>query len=254
MSSIGIVSGKGGVGKTTLVANLACCLTKLGYNITVVDTNLTTPHLGLQLGVSLAPKTLHDVLRGDEDIFKVMYPHPLGFKFVSGSLSVDALSGADLDRLSDAIANLSGVSDFLLLDSAPGLGKEALSALQASENILIITNPDLPSVVDALKAKNIAERLNKSILGVVVNRVKKRPSELKKHEIESMLGQPVIAEIPEDENVPKSIAFRLPVVELSPNSPAAVEITKVAYFLTGRSFPSFSSFGFLGRLIDWLRR
>lgn len=254
MSSIGIVSGKGGVGKTTLVANLACCLTGLGYNTTVVDTNLTTPHLGLQLGVSLPPKTLHDVLRGDEDIFKVVYPHPLGFKFVPGSLSVDALSGVELERLPAAIESLSGVSDFLLIDSAPGLGREAVSALQASENILVITNPDLPSVVDALKSKAIAERLGKKVLGVVVNRVKKHPSELKKHEIESMLSYPVIAEIPEDENVPKSVAFRLPLVEFSPNSPAAVEMTKVAYFLTGRKFPTFSSFGFLGRLIDWLRR
>jgi len=254
MRSISIVSGKGGVGKTTVTANVACCLTALGYDTIVMDMNLTTPHLGLQLGVSLAPKTLHDVLRGDVDIFKAVYPHPLGFRFIPGSIALNDLTNVDTSRLPEVLSSLSNTSDFLLLDSAPGFGKEAMLSLQAAEDILIVTNPEMPSVIDALKAKEMAEKLGKKTIGVVLNRVKRRPSELKRYEIESILEQPVIAEIPEDENVTKAIALKLPVVELSPKSPAAVEITKLAYFLAGRTYPTLSSLGFFGRLIDWLRR
>lgn len=253
MRSVGIISGKGGVGKTTVTANLACCLTALGYDTTVIDMNLTTPHLGIQLGVSLPPKTLHDVLKGEADIFAAIYPHPLGFKFIPGSISIDDLLSVDTAKLPEIVSKLSNYSDFLLLDSAPGLGKEAILSLQAAEDVLIITTPELPSVVDALKSKEMAQRLGKKVIGVVVNRVKRRSSELKRYEIESMLGQPVIAEIPEDENISKSIAFKLPLVEFSPKSAAATEITKIAYFLTGRSFQKFSNFGFFSRLIEWLR-
>jgi len=252
MAVIGVASGKGGVGKTVLVANLACSLTGLGYEVTVVDTNLTTPHLGLQLGVSLPPKTLHDVLRG-EDAFKAIYYHPFGFKFVAGGLSLESLNGVDVSKLIAVINNLSRTSDFILLDSAPGFGREATSTLQAAEDVLIVTNPELQAVVDALKVKRFAESLNKRVLGVVLNRVKKS-SQLDKREVEDILDCPVLAQIPEDENVSKAIALKLPLVEFSPKSPAAIEILKLSYYLSGKSFASPSSFSFLGKLIDWLRK
>jgi septum site-determining protein MinD len=253
MTVLGVVSGKGGVGKTTIVANLACALTKLGYDITVIDANLTTPHLGLQLGVSLLPKTLHDVMRG-EDIFNAIYYHPLGFKFVIGGLSLESLSGVEVSKLMDIISDLSRTSDFLLLDSAPGFGREATSAIQAAEDILIVTNPEMQAVVDALKVKRLAESLNKRVLGIVLNRVKKSHYQLSKEEVEGITECPVLAQIPEDENVPKAIALKLPVVELIPNSPAAIEILKLSYYLVGKTFPTYSKFGFLGKLIDWLRK
>jgi cell division ATPase MinD len=254
MALIGVISGKGGVGKTTLVANLASSLTGLGYEVTVVDANLTTPHLGLQIGLSLAPITLHDVLKGKEDVFKAVYYHPFGFKFIAGGLSLESLSGVDIEKLVDVVNTLSRGSDFTFLDSAPGFGKEATTALQAVEEVLIVTNPELQAVVDALKAKKLAESLNKRVLGVVLNRVKKSSYQLKKDEVESMLECPVLAQIPEDENVPKAIALKLPVVEFSPKSPAAIEILKLSYYLAGKSFVSYSKFGLLGRLIDWLRK
>ena len=61
---IACASGKGGVGKTTFVANLGVALAELGKDVIAVDTNLTTPNLGLHLGVPLYPTTLHDVLKG----------------------------------------------------------------------------------------------------------------------------------------------------------------------------------------------
>ena len=254
MALIGVISGKGGVGKTTLVANLASSLTGLGYEVTVVDANLTTPHLGLQIGLSLAPITLHDVLKGKEDVFKAVCYHPFGFKFIAGGLSLESLSGVDVDKLVDVVNTLSRSSDFTFLDSAPGFGKEATTALQAVEEVLIVTNPELQAVVDALKAKKLAESLNKKVLGVVLNRVKKSSYQMKKDEVEKMLECPVLAQIPEDENVPRAIALKLPVVEFSPNSPAATEILKLSYYLAGKSFVSYSKFGLLGRFIDWLRK
>ncbi|MBS3051549.1 MAG: P-loop NTPase, partial [Candidatus Aenigmarchaeota archaeon] len=65
---IAVVSGKGGVGKTTMVANIGTALSKLGKNVIILDANLTTPSLGMHLGVPLYPVTLHDVLKGRANI------------------------------------------------------------------------------------------------------------------------------------------------------------------------------------------
>jgi len=253
---ITVIGGKGGVGKTTLTANLASALAELGEDVVAVDSNLTTPNLSLHLGLHFAPNTLHQVLKGESKLKEATYPHAAGFKVVPASMSIDDLEGVDPGKLYEVIFNLLGKSDFVLLDSAAGLGREAVSAVNAAEEILIITNPNLPSVSDALKTVKLAERLDKKIIGVVVNKVKRRQYELTKTEIEEMVGHPVIAEIPEDRNVSKSLFAKTPVVNYSPSSPAAIEFKKLAHNLTGRPFlerPRFS-LNIVERLISWMTR
>jgi len=250
--TIAIISGKGGVGKTFLTSNLAYSLTELGKDVVVMDANLTTPHLGLHLGMHLVPKTLHDVLRGKTEIKNVTYPHPYGFKVIPASLSANDLVGIDIDKLNKITSSFSTNTDFVILDSAPGLGKEAVSAMQAADETLLITNPDLPSVVDALKVLKIAQNSKKKILGVVLNRVKGTVHELKTEEIEKMLGTPILSEIPEDSNVSISIAVKSPIVNSYSNSPASIGIKKLAYSLCGKQFEYKKSSGFFNRLVNWL--
>ena len=227
-------SGKGGVGKTMVVSNLAAALADLGEDVIAIDANVTTPNLGLHLGIHLAPKTLHDVLKGSVRLRNAIYPHPSGFKVIPASLNVNDLKGVDVGRLPEVTLNLLGRADFIILDCAAGLGKEATSALSAADEVVIVTNPDLPSVTDALKTVKIAEELGKKIIGVVVNRVKGKRHELTKEQIEEFLGVPVIAMIPEDKHVSEAIAAKQPIVHYKPDSPAAREIRKLAAWFTGR--------------------
>jgi len=252
--SIAVIGGKGGVGKTTLVSNLSTALTELGYEVTAMDANLTTPNLGLHLGMHLAPKTLHDVLKRKSKLKNTIYPHTLGFKLIPGSMSVNDLTGVDVGRLPEVTLNLLGKSDFVIMDCAAGLGREAVSAMEAADEILIITNPDLPSVADALKTMKLAQGLNKKITGVVVNRVGKKWHELNKGEIEDMLGMPVLVEIPEDKTVAKSIAVKRPVVDYDPFSPASMEIKRLAHELAGRPFKPKKrrTFKIMERLVNWM--
>jgi septum site-determining protein MinD len=62
--TICILGGKGGVGKTTLTSNLASALAELGKDVIAIDANLTTPNLGMHLGLHFAPNTIHQVLKG----------------------------------------------------------------------------------------------------------------------------------------------------------------------------------------------
>jgi len=247
-------SGKGGVGKTTLVSNLASTLTDLGQKVIAVDANLTTPNLGLHLGYHLAPKTLHDILRGDVKIKNATYSHPLGFSIIPASMNINDLKDVDVGRLPEVTLNLLGKADYVILDCAAGLGREAISAISASTEVLVVTNPDLPSVADALKTVRIARGTGKAVTGVVVNRVRNREHELTKKEIEEMLEAPVLAEIPEDKNVSKSIANKNPLVNFDPGSPASVEIRRLAHLLCGKPFrPKIpKNFRILDRLVGWM--
>jgi cell division ATPase MinD len=250
--TIAIASGKGGVGKSTLTSNLAYALTELNQDVIAIDANLTTPHLGLQLGVHLTPKTLHDYLRGDSSLKEVIYPHPYGFKIIPASMSVNDLVGADITKLQDVVLNLIGKTDIILLDSAPSLGKEATSSLQASDEVLLITNPDLQSALDALKVSKVAENLNKRVLGIVVNRVKKSKDELKNYEIVDIVNYPILAVIPEDKKIQKSLASRVPLLDFYPYSPAAIEIRRLAHYLVGKDF-TYSREGFWQRVFSWFK-
>lgn len=233
---IAIIGGKGGVGKTTITSNLATALTQLGNDVVAIDANLTTPNLGLHLGYHLAPRNLHHVLKGETRIRNAIYAHPIGFKVIPGSLNVNDLEGVDAGRLSEVTLNLIGKTDFILLDAAAGLGKEAISSMNAADDILVVTNPNLPSVADALKVVSVAKKMKKNVVGVVVNRVKNKWHELRKDEIEQMLSYPVIAEIPEDKNVDMSIRMKVPVSHFYPESDIAVEVNRIAHHISNKEF------------------
>jgi septum site-determining protein MinD len=245
-----IVSGKGGVGKTTLVANLAYALAELGQKVVALDANPTTPNLGLHFGFHLASKTLHNALRGEAEVEEVAYWHPFGFYVVPGSLSLEDIKNANPEKLSEITLSLLGKADFVLMDCAAGLGKETISAIEACDEIILLTNPDLPSVVDALRVLKVAEGMGKKSLGVVVNRIKNTSYELKSSEIESIIGLPVIAKIPEDKKVEESIALKRPLIDYNSFSPASLEIKKLAHFLIGQKFEYKKKFNLLKRILS----
>jgi septum site-determining protein MinD len=236
---IAVVSGKGGVGKTTLVANLGAALVRMGKNVIVLDANFTTPNLGIHLGIPLFPITLHDVLKGRANIRDAIYEHESGLRVIPAGISLRDLRGADSRDLPNALLDLLGNADIVLLDAAAGLGREALASIESADEMIVITNPDLPSVTDALKAVKIAEQLGTKPLGVVVNRVRGHKHEMHRAEIMNMLDDlELLAEIPEDINVQKAISARMPVVMNKPNSKSSHAIKHVAAQIIGRRYMS----------------
>lgn len=250
--SIAVIGGKGGVGKTTVVANLSAALARLGYDVMAIDANFTTPNLGLHLGLHLASNTIHQVLRNEKPVWDAVYWHPAGFRVIPGSLNLNYLVGLDLSKFSEILTNFN--SDFILSDSAAGLGKEAIASLEACDEILVVANPELPSLADGLRVLKLGERLNKQIVGIVVNRVKRERHELSRKKVEEFMGYPVLAEIPEDSEVRKAVAKRVPVVEFNPRASASIEFNYLAHKLIGFPFKRPHSLRVLEKLASWLKR
>src|SRR3989338_3244179 len=140
---ITITSGKGGVGKTTTAINLATALNSFGKEVIIVDGNLTTPNVGLHLGAPIVPVSLNHVLLGKAEIGDAIYEHESGTKVVPSSLSIKELRRLDHGKLKEVSRKLKKIADYVILDSAAGLGEEAIAAMEAADELIIVTNPEI---------------------------------------------------------------------------------------------------------------
>jgi len=233
---ISILGGKGGIGKTVSAINLGVALNEFDKSSIVIDGNLTTPNIGIYLGMPVVPVTLHHVLQKKNDIKEAMYLHPSGIKVIPGDISTSQLKNVDPLKLEKVMVELEGLADYIIIDAAAGLGREAIAAIKASDNVLIVTNPEMPAVCDALKSIQIVKEMKKQVLGVVLTRSRNDGLDMNTRDIEKMLEYPIIGVIPEDNNVRKSMVLKNPVTFLHPKSEASVAYKKLAANLTGNKY------------------
>lgn len=235
---IGILSGKGGVGKTTTVANLGTAFASyFKKKVIIVDCNITTSHLSLYLGMYYSPVTLNQVLSGKANIKEAIYDyHVPGLRVIPASLSLKDLKGVDVSRLTHVIKKLSDEADIVLLDGAPGMGREAMSTMRASDEVLFISTPFVPSTMDIIKCHQVALEMDTKPLGIVLNMVGKERYELSVEEVEQLSELGVVKSVPMDKNVLRSLALKTPVVLYDPNSPASRAFYELAGKLIGEKY------------------
>ena len=229
---IGVVSGKGGTGKTTTAINLGLAMQYLGEEILVIDTDVTASNLGLHLGLYSLNTKLQDALDDKIDIKDTIYAHPTGLKFIPSSISIDSVQ-SDINHLKSMLKTLDGI---VIIDSPPGLDKEAQKVLRLCDELLIVTSPELPALTNAVKVIKVAEEMKKPILGIVVNRVTGLKHEITPGEIEAMCEHPVISIVPEDLSVRESIFEKTPVLDYNPYAPASIGFLKLAHNLNGLEY------------------
>ena len=226
---ISVISGKGGVGKTTLVSNLAVALSRMGRKVTVIDANITGANLSVHLGLVQYDKSINDVLGNDSDISDVIYTHPSGFNVVPASLN--RLDG-DMSRLKGIISHFVGVDDYIIIDAAAGVEGEVRSAVECSDSVILVTTPEITAISNVALASELCAEMSKNILGVVVNQVHGDSFEVKPEQIGTFLGTPVIAKIDDHKHVRESVAVGVPVVGYSPKCQPSKAIFGLAEKIT----------------------
>lgn len=239
--TIGVISLKGGVGKTTVVSNLAAALAH-DYNrqVLLVDANFSTPHCGLHVGLINPEKTIHNVLRDEISPFQALYAHEAGFHIMPGSLSPKEVSPG---KLAQKIAPLRSFYDVILLDSSPALNGEMLATMNASDVLLVVSSLDYPTLSATLHAIKIARQKKTPIIGLVINKARNKKFELSIADIEKTAGIPVIAVIPEDVKVLEALSATTPVSLYAPKRSPSIAYRRLAGLLVGEEFkdPRFSA-------------
>lgn len=250
---IGIVAIKGGVGKTTTVSNLGVLLAS-EYNIhcLVVDANISVPNLGLHLNIVDPQTTLQDILSdGNRSLTEAVYVHDSGLHVIPGSMSI---TNVNLTLMEEAVKSLANKYEIVLMDSSPGIGEEIKAVMDVSTELLIVSSLDFPTISSALKIIKLADSMDKDVLGVVLNKVKKTKHELDIKDVESVLNIPVLAVIPEDPKVPEALSFNMPVVLYAPNSPASRVYTELAGKISGAGYWPNPLKIFLDRILGFFQR
>ncbi|MBI3334318.1 AAA family ATPase [Candidatus Pacearchaeota archaeon] len=230
---ITITSGKGGVGKTTTAINLGAALNAFGKDVIILDANLTTPNVGLHLGAPIVPVSLNHVLLGKAKIADAIYEHESGTKIIPSSLSVKELRRLNHGKLKEVGKKLRKMADYIIYDSAAGLGEEAIAALESGDELIIVTNPEIPAVTDALKTAKVIEQLGKSVKGVIVTRVRSTKSEMPISNVRDMLELPILGVVPEDKNIQNALVLKDAIVHTHPRSRSARAYRAIAARIAG---------------------
>ncbi len=234
---IGILSLKGGVGKTSVVTALGDAIADFGKKVLLIDGNFSAPNLGMHLNIISPEITIHHVLYREANIKDAI--HNLENFDVIPGLIFNKMNVNPLD-LKKKIKMLKRKYDIILIDSAPNLNEETLGVMFASDEIFIVTTPDYPTLSMTLKSIKRAKERGIIINGLILNKVYNKKFELSLSEIEETTGVPVMAVIPHDINILKALSRFESSTNYSKKSEATNEYKKLAATLIGEKYNPFS--------------
>jgi len=228
---ISTISGKGGVGKTFVCANLGVILAKAGFKTLLVDMDIKLANLEILLGMEGKEITLQNVLNGEAKVDEAIYPGPAGVDFIPAGLSLENVL-VNIKTFDDIMSELIDRYEYILLDAPAGLDSSSVMVMGISERAILVTNPELTALADAIKTKIVAEKVGCTVDGIVVNMVGRVKGEVPKSKIEKALGK-ILAVIPYDPKIGESISKGIPYVLYNPKSTVTKEFLKLAQAITG---------------------
>jgi septum site-determining protein MinD len=233
-----ITSGKGGVGKTTTAINLGAAMNYFGKDVLIIDGNLSTPNVGIHLNSPEVPINLNHVLLGKAEALEAVYEHESGIKIMPSSLSIKELRKVRPERINNFKKDFKKISEYIIVDSSAGLGDESLATIELADELIIVTNAEMPAITDALKTIKLAQQMKKNILGVIVTRVRKDDIEMSAETVKDMLETTILGMIPEDMDVKRSLNQKDAVVHTHPQSDAARAYKEIAARIVNAEYDS----------------
>ena len=239
-----VTSGKGGVGKTFVAANLAAALARAGQRVLVLDADLGLANLDVVLNLA-ARVTLHDVFTGRATLDEAMQPAPGGFSVLlagSGLVEYSRMTPEVRDKLLDVMAQVRPRFDQVLLDTGAGISDVVLFTVSLADEVLIVATPEPTSLTDAYATiKVLASTQPPRPMRLLVNQtqrsgegrsVRAQLQQVVDRFVNTTFAPPLklllLGEVPLDAAVRDSIQRRQLLLESTPGCPAAIALAAAA--------------------------
>jgi flagellar biosynthesis protein FlhG len=173
--TISITSGKGGVGKSTILSNMALSLARRGKKVLILDGDLGMANVDIMFGVR-SHYSIYDVIRGDKTLDEVIVSISENISLVPGGSGVYGLHNLDViqkQNILDQVSLLEGRFDYFLIDTAPGIADNVLYLNSASEEICVVLTPDPASLADSYALiKVLNQKQGEKRFNIICNMVK----------------------------------------------------------------------------------
>jgi len=236
--TLAITSGKGGVGKSNLAANLAIALGERGARVLLLDADLAQASLDLLLG--LHPRyDLQHVLSGEKTLEDILVEGPPGVTLIPASSGVADLAEIDDYRrevLLRALGNLDRDADLILIDTASGISRQATAFCRAADETIVVTTPEMPAFSDAYALIKLLHQQGSSHApSLLVNMATTSEEADETAQRIRLVARrflsmeiPFLGYVPFDPTIGKAVRSQEPVVSRFPYSPAAIAYRALA--------------------------
>ncbi|MBV9390222.1 MAG: septum site-determining protein MinD [Chroococcidiopsidaceae cyanobacterium CP_BM_ER_R8_30] len=255
-------SGKGGVGKTTVTANIGMALARLGRKVVLVDADFGLRNLDLLLGLeNRVVYTAVEVFSGECRLEQALVRD----KRESGLVLLPAAQNrtkeaVNPDQMKQLVADLTKVYDYVVIDCPAGIEMGFKNAVAAAEEALIVTTPEIAAVRDADRVVGLLEAQGVKRIHLILNRL--RPAMVQVNDmmsvqdVQELLAIPLIGVVPEDERVIVSTNRGEPLVLAETPSMAGIAFDNIARRLEGETVEFMdleaAQNGLFSRIRNWL--
>lgn len=241
---IAVTSGKGGVGKTFVSANLAAALARHGLKVLVLDADLGLANLDVVL--NLYPKvTLHDVFTGRSSLEEAILPTPGGYSVLlagSGMIEYSRLTPEIRNQFMRTIETLVPRYDIIVLDTGAGISDVVLFSVSLASEVLIVATPEPTSLTDAYAAiKVLATQQKRQQIRLVINQamrpgdgraITSQLQQVLNRFVNTASGEPLrlthLGDIPVDPSVREAVMRRQLLLHSMPGAPASLAVAQLA--------------------------
>lgn len=231
-----LLSNRGGVGKTSVAANLSIALSKLGEKTLVVEGDLGAASLYLALGVDPSVDNFRDILEGrghiEDAAVEGVYPD---LTILPNRVPIKTYYEVEALKFIDVVKPFAENFSTVVVDGPAGIGKSALVTMKLADRIIIVTSPNPPAVTAALKLKKVIDALKLKTAGIIINRVPPNIGQGFLKQIEVYFDLPILGIIPEDPKAEVCYRRKTPIIEEYPSNPISREITKIAQNMISES-------------------